>query len=110
VAEERFARWLSHVYDVDAPEIDCSSLQLLLPAYIESELGLASQSLAAGEVVAVRIHLEHCPDCREEYQGVRQVVTLELGGELPEVDELLARFADPKEQPEPAAELAHYSS
>jgi predicted anti-sigma-YlaC factor YlaD len=109
VVDERLARWLAHIYETSASEIDCSLLQALLPAYVEHTLDLASHPLSDHQLAAVHTHLEHCPDCREEYQGLRKVLILESGGELPELDTILAHFEDKTEQPEPAPELTHCS-
>jgi hypothetical protein len=104
MADERFARWLAHIYETATSEMDCSCLQFLLPAYVEQELGLTSHLLADGQLAAVYTHLEHCPDCMEEYQGLREVVALESDGKLPEPDEILTHLGK-----EPAVELAHRS-
>lgn len=93
-----FARWLERIYVTAETEMDCEQLQAILPAYVEFEI-------AGGDPQArfpkAKAHLAQCPDCAEEYAGLRKVVDLEARGRLPQVEESLAQF-DTVPAPEPA--------
>ena len=103
MANDRLPRWLAHIYETNPSEIDCSRLQVLLPIYVEHEFDRALRPFSDDQLTAVRIHLDHCPDCREEYEGLREVLALAAEGQLPEPGDLLTHFEDEikPEQPEP---------
>jgi hypothetical protein len=109
VADKRLNRLLAHVYGTDGTEIDCEEFQVLLPAYVESELNLAPQSLPADAEKAIHTHLDHCPDCRDEYEGLREVLLLESDGDLPAVEESLSHFGAAEATPEEPVGVVHCS-
>jgi hypothetical protein len=112
VTDERLSRWLAEIYDTNGFEIDCNHFQASLPAYVEREVerdfDLAYRALTNDPLVAavarIQDHLAHCPDCMEEYQALREVVTLELDGGLPEADEILATLVE-EDEPAPAVSV-----
>jgi hypothetical protein len=98
VADERLTRFLTHIYNTNGAEIDCKRLQALLPAYVDYELsaenGTPGSSISADQLAAAQTHLDQCPDCKEIYQGLCQVVSLAASDNLPEVEDLLADFEE----------------
>ncbi len=92
-----FEQSIERVYRTGENELDCQALQDLLPRYIEVEIAGGD---AAGQFPGARAHLDQCPDCAEEYAGLRQVAKLEARGGLPEAEDLLAQFP---EEPQPEA-------
>lgn len=101
--EDQFLHWLHQIFATREKEIDCDRLQSLLPAYVDVEVS-GSGALGAEEYFTlVRAHLEQCPDCDEEYRGLRTVMRLAAEDRLPTVDESLTHF-DPK--PESTYETA----
>src|SRR3954466_10047968 len=106
MAADRLLQLLSHIYETKPFEIDCSRLQDLLPLYVEREFDQALPPLPDDQLAAVRFHLQQCPDCREEYEGLRALMDLAPDGELPQLDDLMTRFEDEKEVEE--REPAHH--
>jgi hypothetical protein len=89
LSRRHFLEWLREIYATADFEIACEQAQLLLPAYIETEL---AQTGLSDELAQVRDHLAHCPDCQDESSALRQVVKLEAQGALPAVDTLLEQL------------------
>jgi hypothetical protein len=89
---ERILRWLEQVYATSEAEIDCARLQELLPAYVELAIADGDGAEWAERVAQVQAHLAQCPDCAEEYEGLRAVAALESQGRLPTADESLQKF------------------
>jgi predicted anti-sigma-YlaC factor YlaD len=87
---ERFLHWLEQIYKTGEAEMDCEALQAVLPAYADFEIG--GGKLPAEQVALVRAHLAHCPDCADEYEGLRAVAQLEAQGGLPQAEEILSTF------------------
>jgi len=87
---KQFLHWLEQIYNTDEAEIDCERLQAILPAFVDFEIG--GGNLPAERLALVRTHLAHCPDCADEYEGLRSVAQLEAEGRLPQVEESLAQF------------------
>jgi anti-sigma factor RsiW len=87
---EQFLHWLEQIYNTSEAEIDCERLQAILPAFVDFEIG--GGNLPAERLALVRAHLAHCPDCADEYEGLRTVARLEAQGRLPQVEESLAQF------------------
>jgi hypothetical protein len=109
VADKRLNRLLAHVYGTDGTEIDCEEFQVLLPAYVESELNFAPQTLPAEAEKAIHAHLDHCPDCRDEYEGLREVLLLDSDGALPTIEEALMQFGAVDVTPEQPVGVVHCS-
>ena len=82
--------WLKQIYATQDNEIDCKRLQALLPAFVDFEV--SGGNLPAERLAPVRAHLAQCPDCAEEYRGLRAVAQLEAKGQLPDAEETLAQF------------------
>jgi predicted anti-sigma-YlaC factor YlaD len=96
-----FLHWLDQLYNTAATEIDCDQLQAFLPAYVDFE---AAGNDPASRLPQVKAHLAQCPDCAEEYEGLRVVARLEAQGRLPQVEESLAQFEAVEAEPEQAPE------
>ena len=86
-----FAQWLERIYATAEAEIDCAQLQVLLPAYVDFEIAGGDPGVPFQQA---RAHLAQCPDCAEEYEGLRKVAGLEARGRLPQAEESLAQFDD----------------
>ncbi len=92
-----FLHWLNQIYATTEPEIDCDNLQALLPAYVDFEV---AGDDPGNRLAQVKAHLAQCPNCAEEYQGLRAVAELEAQGRLPTVEESLAQFeTEPTSEP-----------
>ena len=72
-----FTDWLERIYTTAEVEMDCEQFQALLSAYVDLEI--AGQG-AAPYLAQVKAHLAQCPDCAEEYAGLRKVAELEARG------------------------------
>ncbi len=94
---KRFVHSLDQIYGTAEKEIDCQELQRLLPTYVEMQIARGD---ATQQFPAVHTHLLQCPDCAEEYRGLREVAEIEARGELPAAEKTLATF-EPKPEPEP---------
>jgi hypothetical protein len=88
---EQFFRWLDQIYATTEGEFDCERFQALLPAYVECEVG---GQAPAERYPGASAHLAQCPDCAEEYEGLRLVARLEAEGRLPQAEESLAAFEE----------------
>ncbi|HKZ83167.1 MAG TPA: hypothetical protein VJ793_05870 [Anaerolineae bacterium] len=86
-----FTDWLERIYTTAEVEMDCEQFQALLSAYVDLEI--AGQG-AAPYLAQVKAHLAQCPDCAEEYAGLRKVAELEARGRLPKVEESLKPFQE----------------
>jgi predicted anti-sigma-YlaC factor YlaD len=84
-------QWLERIYATAENEIDCEQLQAALSAYVD--LDLAGQDPAA-RFPQVKAHLAQCPDCAEEYEGLRKVAELESKGRLPKAEDSLEQFEE----------------
>ncbi len=92
-----FLHWLDQIYSTTTTEIDCDQLQLLLPAYVDFDV---AGDDPGDRLPQVKAHLAQCPDCAEEYEGLRAVAELEAHGGLPQVEETLAQFETEEPVPE----------
>ena len=52
------------------PEVSCEQCFELLDEYVDLELAGADPD---AELPGMRAHLEGCPACREEYEGLREL-------------------------------------
>lgn len=86
-----FTQWLGRIYATAETEIDCEQIQAILSAYVDAEIAGHSSE---GRFQQVKIHLAQCPDCAEEYAGLRHVADLEVRSEVPGVEESLEQFED----------------
>jgi len=86
-----FTEWLERIYNTAETEMDCEQLQAVLPAYVDFEIAGHEPGTHFRQAKA---HLVQCPDCAEEYEGLRKVAELESQGRLPEVEESLKQFEE----------------
>lgn len=91
---KRFAQWLKQIYVTAQSEIGCDQLQAVLPTYVDDEVAGRDPGPRAAQI---RAHLAQCPDCIEEYEGLRRVAELEAQEHLPQVEESLAQFEEVRE-------------
>jgi hypothetical protein len=101
VNRRQFKQWLKRLYETSEKELNCDQFQASLPALVEFEIaGGAGQDVFA----AARAHLQHCADCAEEYEALREVARLEMQSRLPTMEESLRKFESmpEAEQREPA--------
>lgn len=92
-----FAQWLERIYATAETEIDCEQLRAILPAYVDFEIAGGNP---AGRFPQAKAHFAQCPDCAEEYIGLRKVAELEARGRLPQVEDSLAQFDNvPTQEP-----------
>jgi len=88
---KHFIQWLERIYATAETEVDCEQLQAILPAYVEFEIAGGDPLTHFPQALA---HLGQCPDCAEEYEGLRKVAGLEARSRLPQAEESLAQFED----------------
>lgn len=88
---ERLLKWLDQIYATQEVEFDCERLQSLLPTWVELEAG-GQAALDDERLNQIRAHLAQCPDCAEEYEGLRAIVLLDSQGRLPTVEESLVEI------------------
>ena len=62
---------VSRLVGPDGPDVGCDACFDQLDRYIELELAGADADAA---VPGLRLHLEGCPACREEYESLRALV------------------------------------
>jgi hypothetical protein len=67
-------------------EIDCTTCLDLVPIYVDKELAGAD---AAREMPELVQHLGLCQDCREEYEALRELASVDATSGLPEKSTLL---------------------
>jgi hypothetical protein len=65
---------LAHVLGLEEPELSCEECFAQLDRYVE--LSLAGER-ADREVPGMRVHLEGCPACAEDFRSLRDFVTNE---------------------------------
>ena len=77
--KQQLTHWITLLYQTEEVELDCSTLQSLLPTYVETEY--AQQELdSLGP--AIRAHLGQCSNCQESYCGLKLVVEVEANSEI----------------------------
>lgn len=79
---ERLLRAISATSESESEDIFCDQTQALLAAYIELEI---AGEHAERAYPAVARHLVVCPDCREEYDALREVLTEPQEMSLPDI-------------------------
>jgi predicted anti-sigma-YlaC factor YlaD len=90
---EELTNWIDRVYATKEKELDCQQTQSLLPAYVEAEFNGDHFDGADN----VELHLYQCPDCKETYQALYHLVSLEAKGELQSVaDEIEDELSMPQ--------------
>jgi hypothetical protein len=101
VNRKQFKQWLKRMYATGPAELACDQLQAMLPALVDFEITGGDPRLRFSAALA---HVAQCPDCAEEYSGLRHIVRLEAQGRLPQIDESLNEFEESPalEQREPA--------
>jgi hypothetical protein len=85
MGSDRFERWLKNIYNTEEEEISCSECFDLVSHYVELEF---SNGDPAARMPQVLQHLNQCPVCREEYETLRNLRSLEEQGEEPSIDDL----------------------
>ena len=99
MSKERIIQLLRQLNITEETEIDCQQAQALLPTYVELELDGEEVEVA---LHSVWTHLQHCPDCRDEYLVLRQIAQAEKEGRRPEIS--IAEPFPPRDIPERAGE------
>jgi hypothetical protein len=81
----RFEDWLKNIYETQDEEISCTECFDLVSHFVELE---TSGQDAAAELPQVIQHLGQCRACRDEYEALRDLVSLEHQGNAPSLDDL----------------------
>lgn len=84
-----FSHWIKQARDTQDEEIDCSECLDHISTYVDLEL---EHENVAQRMPQVKQHLAQCKVCREEYQVLKQLASLETDGELPANEELMERL------------------
>jgi hypothetical protein len=81
----KLTSWMKLVHTTQEQEISCSECLDQVSQYVDLEL---AASEAAQRMPQLKHHLDQCRVCREEYQVLRDLRSLEDVGELPSDQEL----------------------
>jgi len=81
---------INRIFATEDVELDCIRTQELLPAYVDAHM---IGQLPDAQFAMVAAHLAQCPDCTEDYEALRTVVTIDAQADFMELDELLASLA-----------------
>lgn len=80
-----FDRFAKQIYATADQEISCSECLDLISDYVDAKLDPSPQRK---EFETVAQHLVQCKVCREEYEILRDLATLEMQGQAPDIDAL----------------------
>ncbi len=97
----QFLHWLEQIYSTRDKEIDCKTIQELLPIYVDFELANNSRTPLGDRLAPVAVHLAQCPDCAEEHAALFTIARMLADGNLPQAEKSLALF---EEEPTPEGE------
>ena len=97
----QFLHWLEQIYSTREVEIDCETLQEILPIYVDFELANNGRTPLGDRLAPVAVHLAQCPDCAEEHVALLTVARMLVDGSLPLAQKSLALF---QEEPTPEGE------
>ena len=85
MSRNRFERWLRNIQATQDEEISCSQCFDQVSTFVEVELRGED---AAAQMPKLRQHLDQCAACREEYETLRDLQTLENKDDLSSLDDL----------------------
>jgi hypothetical protein len=85
--KNRFERWLQTIQNTQDEEISCSECFDLVSHFVELEL--AGED-AIAKLPQLKQHLDQCTACRQEYETLRDLQSLESKGAMPSIDDLEA--------------------
>lgn len=80
-----FDRFAKQIYATTDREISCSACLDLISDYVDAKL---DESPLTEELDTVTQHLVQCKVCREEYEILRELASLEKQGQAPDIDDL----------------------
>ncbi|HEX9840859.1 MAG TPA: hypothetical protein VGA72_16030 [Anaerolineales bacterium] len=83
--QDHFYAWLRNIYETRESEISCTECFDLSSRFVELE---TSGQNAVAELPQVKHHFDQCRACREEYETLRDLVTLENQDNAPSLDDL----------------------
>jgi hypothetical protein len=72
--ESKFTSWIKKVYATEEEEISCSACFDLVSTYVDAEIAGAE---IQGVLRKVSQHLDQCKTCQDEYELLRELVSLE---------------------------------
>lgn len=84
--EEHISHLISRVFATEEEEPACDQVQTLLPEYVDALVN--RQPYASIE--SIEVHLVQCSDCRESFEALHRLVTLEQETGLPDAAVVLA--------------------
>jgi hypothetical protein len=87
--DRAFRRLVRSVELTEDEEIDCTTCLEQVPVYVDRELAGAD---VAKELPDLHLHLALCGDCFEEYEALRDLVELDVSGNLPDTTTLLEQL------------------
>ncbi|MDB5074055.1 MAG: hypothetical protein JWO42_234 [Chloroflexi bacterium] len=87
--DRAFRRLVRSVDLTQDEEIDCTTCLEQVPVYVDRELAGAD---VAKELPELHLHLALCGDCFEEYEALRDLVELDVSGDLPDTATLLEQL------------------
>jgi predicted anti-sigma-YlaC factor YlaD len=74
----RFDVWLQNIYETQDEEISCTECFELVSRFVELE---TFGNDIANELSQVKLHLNQCRACRDEYEMLRDLARLEDEGQ-----------------------------
>jgi hypothetical protein len=84
-----FQRLLRQIELTEDHEIDCTTCLERVPMYVDREIAAGNMAM---EMPEMHVHLALCGDCFEEYEALRDLVVLDLSGNLPDMATLLSQL------------------
>ena len=75
----RFDVWLQNIYETQDEEISCTECFDLVSRFVELE---TFGNATANELPQVKLHLNQCRACRDEYEMLRDLARLEEEGQI----------------------------
>ena len=83
--KDRFENWLQNIYHTQDEEISCTECFDLVSSFVELEVSGGDPAAQMPQVIQ---HLRQCAACREEYETLRDLRSLEDERGAPSVDDL----------------------
>jgi hypothetical protein len=83
--DSNLLRWIHRMWKTQDEEISCSECLDLVPQYVD--LALASGG-AEDLMPQLKLHLDQCTVCWEEYRILRDLALMEAEGNPPSIDDL----------------------
>lgn len=81
----RFRNWLKNIYETRDEEISCTECFDRVSHFVELE---TSGGDPVAKMPQLKLHLDQCQACRDEYETLRDLARLEARDGAPSLDDL----------------------